>query len=123
MTKMKNQPRRAFSKLIGKIGWCSGATLGLPIGHYVFIRRVHGNLCDVNTISSIETINQRFEIGKIHMVKNGIIYPIPTKDTTLSRFSGIDRRVIRNIPISDIQCIGHQNIKGRHHHYIQKYMK
>lgn len=95
--KNKKKPKNSC---IGKVGWCAGEVLGLPIGHYVFIRRVRGNLCDVNTFSSIENKNGKFEIAKVRMIKEGIIYPIPKSDDTLKRFSGIDRRVINNIPIS-----------------------
>ncbi len=124
MAKKKNQARRPFSRLIGKIGWCSGPTLGLDTGHFVFIRRVKNNgKCDVNTLTSIKSRRGGYEIGKIRMIENGALYPIPKKDDSLPRFGGIDKRIIHDIPLSKIEQIGRHSIKRRHHHYIQKYMK
>lgn len=111
------------SKHIGKIGWCDSNVLGLSRGHYVYIRKVKNGKCDVNTFSSIEDRNGRIKIPKVNYIKEGKLYPIPKKDTTLPRFSGIDKRVIRNISIHDIKHKGSKTIKGRHKHYINKYMK
>lgn len=112
-----------ISRHIGKIGWCSKETLGLLKGHYVFIRRVKNGKCDVNTFTSLETNNGLYKLDKIDYVKNGNIYPIPKKDITLSKYSGVDSRVIKNIPLVQIQNIGLNKLKRRHHHYIQKYVK
>lgn len=119
MARKKNKQ----SKHIGKIGWCNGNTLGLARGHYVYIRKVKNGKCDVNTFSSIEDKNGRIEIPKVNYIKDGQLYPIPKKDVTLPRFSGIDKRVIRNISIHDIKYKGSKTIKNRHKHYIDKYMK
>lgn len=118
----KNKKKPKNSR-IGKVGWCTGEVLGLSVGHYVFIRRVRGNLCDVNTLSSIKTKEGRYQIGKIRLIENGKLYPLPKSDISVKRFSGIDRRVIRNIPLSAIKQIGNYKIKRRHHHFIQKYLK
>lgn len=115
--------KKRTNKNVGKVGWCDAKTLGLDKGHYVFIRRVQGNKCDVNTFSSIENANGTIEYGKVRKIKTGDLYPIPIKDDTLPRFSGIDNRVIKRIPLTKIKEIGKHRLKRRHHHYIQKYMK
>ena len=49
--------KKRINPLIGKIGWCDASSLGLSKGHYVFIRRVYGNKCSVNTFTSIKNPN------------------------------------------------------------------
>lgn len=115
--------RRKQNKYVGKIGWCDSNVLGLRSGHYVYIRKVKDGKCEVNTFSSIEDRNGRIEFPKVRYIQNGNLYPIPKNDTTLPRFSGIDKRVIKNISIQDIKHKGNNKIKGRHKHYIHKYMK
>lgn len=115
--------KKKRNKNVGKVGWCDGETLGLDVGHYVFIRRVNGKKCDVNTFSSIEKKDGSFQLKKMQMIRSGDLYPIPKKDDTLPRFGGIDSRVIKDVPLSKIQKIGRYSLKRRHHHYIQKYMK
>ena len=111
------------NKHVGKIGWCDSNVLGLSRGHYVYIRKVKKGKCDVNTFSSIEDRSGRIEISKVNYIKEGKLYPIPKKDISLPRFSGIDKRVIKDISIHDIKYKGSKTIKGRHKHYIDKYMK
>lgn len=115
--------KKKRNKNVGKVGWCDGETLGLAVGHYVFIRRVNGKTCDVNTFSSIEDKNGKIKIKKVRKIQNGELYAIPKKDDTLPRFSGIDKRVIKGIPLSKVKDIGKHRLKRRHHHYVQKYMK
>ena len=115
--------KRKVNSLIGKIGWCSGETLGLSKGHYVFIRRVYGDKCSVNTFTSIKQKNGKYKPSKMNMIESGSLYPIPKRDITLRRFSGIHKKTIKNVPLSDVEGIGNQRLKRRHHHYIQKYMK
>lgn len=117
MSKKKNHP------LVGKVGWCDKDTLGLNTGHYVFIRRVYGNKCSVNTFTSIKTRDGHYDTRKLKSVERGSVYPIPNKDTTLPRFGGVHNKVITNIPIDKIQDVGRYSLKRRHHHYIQKYVK
>ena len=119
---MSNKKRKR-SKHIGKIGWCDKQTLGLSKGHYVFIRRVNNGKCDVNTFTSLVRDNGNLKIDKINHVKFGNIYPIPLKDISLTKFSGVDRRVIRNIPLNKIEDIDRYKLNRRHHNYIQKYVK
>ncbi len=115
--------KKKRNKNVGKVGWCDGETLGLEVGHYVFIRRVKGKKCDVNTFSSIEDKNGKIKIKKVRKIQNGELYAIPKKDDTLPRFGGIDSRVIKNVPLSKVKDIGKHRLKRRHHHYVQKYMK
>lgn len=108
----------------GKVGWCDSNTLGLSSGHYVFIRKVKRNgLCDINTLTSIENRNGRYEIPKIDMIKKGVIYPIPKNDDSLRRFGGVDKRIIKNVPLEKINNLGNNYIKRKHHYYIKKYLK
>ena len=121
---MANYKRKPTDKLVGKIGWCDAETLGLDVGHYVFIRRIYGNKCSVNTFTSlINNKTNRYTINKFDQVKNGTIYPIPTKDTTLPRFGGVHNNVITQVPLNEVRDIGKYSLKRRHHHYIQKYVK
>ena len=115
--------KRKRNRHIGKIGWCDKDTLGLSKGHYVFIRRVNKNLCDVNTLTSLETHSGRLKLDKINQIKKGNVYPIPFKDINLTLFSGVDSRVIKNVPLSNIKELDNYKLKRRHHHYIQKYVK
>lgn len=115
--KRKNNP------LIGKVGWCDGKTLGLDTGHYVFIRRVYGDECSVNTFTSLKNSQGKFIVPKFKDVESGRIYPIPRQDTTLPRFSGIHKNTITHVPVSSIQDVGKHTLKRRHHGHIRKYMK
>ena len=83
----------------------------------------YGNKCSVNTFTSIKKSNGRYDISKIEKVEQGLVYPIPNKDITLPRFGGVHNNVITNVPINKIQDIGRYELKRRHHHYIQKYVK
>ena len=119
--KSLNQKKHKYE---GKIGWCDKKILGLSRSHYVFIRKVKENgKCDVNTLTSLETKNGHFEAGKFPMLRDGTIYPIPKKDDSLKRFGGVDKRVIKNIPLSKIDGIGRNYIAKKHHYYIKKYLK
>ena len=118
----KKAAKKKVNPLVGKVGWCDGATLGLSKGHYVFIRRVYGDKCSVNTFTSIKNVGGMYSIPKIKQVEDGKVYPIPNKDTTLPRFGGVHKNVITNVPVCKIQDIGKNSLKRRHHHYIQKYM-
>lgn len=115
--------RKKVNPLVGKVGWCDGKTLGLSTGHYVFIRRVYGNKCSVNTFTSIGVVSGGYKINKVQKIETGVIYPIPKKDLSLPRFSGVHKNVITNVPISQIRDVGLHTLKRRHHHYIQKYQK
>ncbi len=108
---------------VNKIGYCDNADLGInyPGGHYVFIRSIKNGMCSVNTITSIER-NNRYNFSKLDRCRNGKIYPIPINDATFTRYSGIDDRVINNIPLSSIKDINHKKIKRRHLFFIKKFM-
>lgn len=115
--------KKKKNKLVGKIGWCDKDVLGLEDGHYVFIRKTYGNKCSVNTFTSLKKRNGKYKLNKIQDIENGKIYPIPKKDLSLPRFSGIHKNTIKNVPVSKIRNIGTHQLKRRHHHYIRKYMK
>lgn len=109
--------------LVGKIGWCDAKVLGLKKGHYVFIRRVYGDKCSVNTFSSIKKKNGKYNFTKLDEVETGVLYSVPTTDLSLPRFSGVHNNVLRNIPLKSIEDIGKYSLRKRHHHYIQKHVK
>ena len=66
---------------VGKIAYCDNATLGItdvygvPIngGHYVYIRKVNGNKCDVNVITSLEDKHGYYYFEKLHKAKRGML--------------------------------------------------
>ncbi|MBO4962366.1 MAG: hypothetical protein J6C97_01170 [Clostridia bacterium] len=118
-----NSNKKKVHPLVGKVGYCDAKTLNLKKGHYVFIRRVYGDKCSVNTFTTLKTKKGRYKLDKFEFVENGSIYPVPIKDTTLPRFGGVDNRVIKNIPINNIYGIDRNKLNRRHHHYIQKYVK
>lgn len=114
--------KKKAHRFVGKVGWCNAATLGLDDGHYVFIRRVYGDKCSVNTFTSLKGKNG-YKTKKIKKIENGEIYPIPKKDLTLRRFSGVHNNTIKNVPLANVENIGKHSLRRRHHHYIQKYVK
>lgn len=109
-----------------KIGYVDNKYLGInkPKGHYVYIRKVNNDgTCDVNVVTSLEDRNARLDFKKIKQVKKGNTYPIPKYDTNFSRWSGINKKPISNVPIDKVQDIGKKKIKKRHYFFIGKYMK
>lgn len=120
----KTQPTSPnYKNLVGKMGWCDAQTLGLDDGHHVFIRSVNGDNCDVNTLTSIrDKKSNKFNIAKMKMVEDGIIYPIPLKDCSLRVFGGVHKNAIKNIPISKIQDINKNTLHKKHHYYIKNYL-
>lgn len=113
----------SYKNLVGKLGWCDAQTLGLPEGHYVFIRSVNGDKCDVNTLTSIRDKKTKlFAVRKMEKVEDGIIYPIPLKDCSLPLFGGVHKNAIKNIPISKIQDINKNTLHKKHHYYIKRYL-
>ncbi|MDR1698006.1 MAG: hypothetical protein LBR37_03810 [Erysipelotrichaceae bacterium] len=109
-------------KLKGKIAWVDGKKLGLKSGHYVYIRSINGNTCDVNTFTSLEYDKQKYMLGKINYVRDGSVYSIPKEDLTLPKFSGVRKGVI-TVNLKDLQSIGRHKIKRRHHFYVIKFLK
>lgn len=89
---------RQKKNYVGKIGYCDNATLGIkgadgkPIrgGHYVYIREMRGNKCDVNIITSLEDKHGNFDNFKLGKVKRGYLYPVPQNDTDLTRWSAVN---------------------------------
>lgn len=117
---------------VDKIGYCDNKSLGLtdkdgkPLkgGHYVYIREMNGNKCDVNVITSLEDKNEWYQMEKIHKVKRGMLYPIPKEDATFPRWSAVNLDGnINDVRVSDIKDIGKKQIKSRHKFYVGKYTK
>lgn len=125
MSKKKKQ-------LVGEIGYCDNKFLGIkgkdgkPLkgGHYVYIREIDGDRCNVNVVTSLEDKNEWYQIEKLHKVKRGMLYPIPKRDADFSRWSAINLDGnINGIKISDIHNIGYKKIKSRHKFFVGKFTK
>ena len=117
---------------IGKIGYCDNATLGIkgadgkPLrgGHYVYIREMNGNKCNVNVITSLENKNEFFQIEKLKKVKRGMLYPIPKDDANFRQWSAVNLDGnINNVPLDKIANIGSRSMKTRHKFIVGKYTK
>lgn len=115
----------AVANCVWEIRLCTNQVLGLPSpgSHYVFIRSFNNGFCDVNTFSSIEDQQGLIEVPKVFMMKSGRLYPIPVPDCTLPRFSAVDKRVVRGVPLSKISSVGKWKIDPKHIPYIVTYMK
>lgn len=116
---------RKKKSLVGKIGVCDNSALGIPRTgvHYVYIRSLNGNKCDVNVITSLERRWYRFDQDKLKQVRNGNTYPIPKNDSNLPLWSGVTHNPIKGVDVSKIRDIGKISIKQRHHFFIGKYCK
>lgn len=115
-------------KIKNKIGYCDNKDLKglekIPGGHYVYIREVHKDgTCDVNIVTSLEGKDKLVDLKKIKRVRNGNTYPLPKNDATFTRWSGINKDLIKNVDILKIEDIGKKKIKKRHHFFIGKFMK
>lgn len=113
-------------KIKNKIGYCKNSNLDglkhLAGGHYVYIRKVNKNgTCDVNTITSLEDKNGRFDIKKLSHIRKGNTYSIPIYDANFSRWSGVTKTPIKNVCVDKVKNIGCKKIKQRHYFYIGKY--
>ena len=115
-------------KIKNKIGYCDNRNLrGLEHitgGHYVYIRKDNKNgTCDVNVITSLEDKNKNLKIDKLKQVKRGNTYAVPFRDATFTRWSGINKKPIKNVKTSKIEDIGRKKIKRRHFFFIGKFLK
>lgn len=135
-------------RYVGKIGYCDNAALGIKDihgkpqkgGHYVYIREVYNDRCNVNVITSLETVRlNRFgspvldRFGnvvydyvqpKIDKVKRGYLYPIPKKDADFPLWSAINLDGnIRGVKIAAIKNIGSKSMKRRHKFFVGKFTK
>ncbi len=107
-------------QVVGKIGYCDNATLGIkdkdgkPIkgGHYVYIREMNGTTkCNVNVVTSLESyvyVYDRktkrkvrvldrtgkpvtsYDGDKLNKVKNGRLYPVPKVDAGFPLWSALN---------------------------------
>ncbi len=119
-------------KIKGKIGYCTNRDLGLTNnqgqalngGHYVYIRKVNGERCDVNVITSLEDRNGKFDYAKLHKVRKGFLYPIPKRDANFSQWSAINLdNNVKNVKVSRVKNIGVKSIKKRHKFFVGKFGK
>ena len=93
-------------------------------GHYVYIREINGNKCNVNVITSLEYANGNYNAKKLRKVRDGKIYAIPKSDANFSRWSAINLDGnIKNVNISKIKNIGSKKIKRRHKFFVGKFTK
>ncbi len=123
---------KAKKQYVGKIGFCQNNVLGftdkygnpLKGGHYVYIREIHGNKCNVNIVTSLEDKNEQLFCDKINKVKKGYLYPIPKHDANFSRWSAINLDGnIQNVSLTAIKNIGIVSMKKRHRFFVGKYTK
>lgn len=115
-----------YKKIKNQIGYIENKYLGIPRpgGHYVYIREVNKNgTCDVNVVTSLEDKNKVVNQKKIKQVKQGNTYALPLFDTTFTRWSGINKKPIKDVPINKIQDIGKKKVKRRHDFFIGKYLQ
>lgn len=133
---------------VGKIGYCENRVLGIrdidgkPLkgGHYVYIREVNNDRCNVNIITSLETVRRDkrgyivkdkrgepqtdFTPLKIEKVKRGYLYPIPKKDADFPLWSAVNLDGnIKGVKISDIKNIGSKSMKRRHKFFVGKFTR
>ena len=118
--------------LVGKIGYCSNAALGMrdkygkPMrgGHYVYIREVNDDRCNVNVITSLEDRSGLYDFSKLRKVKFGMLYPVPQGDANFTRWSAINLDGnINGIKVADIKNIGLKSMKRRHRFFVGKFTK
>lgn len=115
-----------LKKMKNKIGYIDNKYLGIPRpgGHYVYIREVNKNgTCDVNVVTSLEDKNKIINQNKLIQVKRGNTYALPLFDTNFVRWSGVNKKPIKNVDITKIQDIGKKKIKRRHDFFIGKYLQ
>ncbi len=122
--------REIKRRFLGKIGFCDNSVLGIKGengkfikgGHYVYIREVNGEKCDINVITSLENKNEFFQIEKLKKVKRGLLYPVPKDDANFTQWSAVNLDGnINNIPLSKISKIGYRSMKKRHRFFVGKY--
>lgn len=115
-----------FMKIKNKIGYCDNRFLGINKsgGHYVYIQNVNKNgTCDVNVMTSLEDSRANVNLHKIKHVRKGNTYSIPFYDANFKLWTGVNKKPIRNVKISEIKNIGRKKIKRRHLFFIGKFLK
>ncbi len=122
---MKKMP---YSKYKSKIGYCDNKDLptmrDLKGGHYVYIRKVYKNgTCDVNIVTSLEDKDKTINHRRIQNVRRGNTYPIPLYDSNFTRWSGINKKPVKNVKMSNIKDVGKKRIKKRHNFFIGKFLQ
>jgi hypothetical protein len=115
----------------GTVGFCLDTVLGISRnggdpaknGHYVYIRKVDGDKCDVNTITSLERGTNRFIHGKLVHVRKGHTYSIPYTDANFKEWSGVTRGTIKGVKTADIVNVGTKTIHEKHKSFIDRWFK
>ena len=119
-------------RYVGKIGYCDNAALGIKDihgkpqkgGHYVYIREVYDDRCNVNVITSLEDKRGFFYFSKLRKVKYGMLYPVPQDDANFTRWSAVNLDGnIKGVKIADIKNIGSKSMKRRHKFFVGKFTK
>lgn len=119
-------------KYVGKIGYCKNSVLGItgadgkPLigGHYVYIREMNGNKCNVNIITSLEDKRGYYDFDKLDKARKGYLYPLPKTDAGFYRWSAINLDGNKNnVHLKDVQDIGKIKIKHRHKWFVGKFTK
>lgn len=117
---------------VGKIAYCNNSDLGIldvyggPIqgGHYVYVRNVNGNKCDVNVITSLENKSAVIYPQRIDKVRKGYLYPIPKDDADFNQWSAINLDGnIKDVKLSALKSVGQKKIKRRHKWFVGKFTK
>ncbi len=72
----------------------------MPIGHYVFICLAKMENAILIIIVALKQVKEDIKEQKKQRIENGSSYYIPDTDVSVSRFSGIDKKVIKNIPVA-----------------------
>ena len=123
---------RRKKSYVGKVAFCDNATLGItdaygvPIkgGHYVYVRKVNGNKCDVNIITSLENKQGQVNPDRLKKVKRGFLYAIPKDDANFPQWSAINLDGnINNVKLSDLKSVGCKKMKRRHKWFVGKFTK
>lgn len=117
-----------MKRINGKIGFALNIDLGIKgsssKGHYVYIRRNHGDTVDVNVVTSLEDKDKNFVDNKIRKVRRGSLYQIPYQDANFSRWSAIDlNSKIFRLDKRKIMAIDSKKINDKHKIYIGKFGK
>ncbi len=126
---MANRRKKTY---VGKIAFCDNSDLGfvdaqgVPFkgGHYVYVRKVNGNKCDVNIITSLEDKNAVINSQRIDKVRKGYLYPIPKSDANFNQWSAVNLDGnIKSVNLSALKSVGQKKIKHRHKWFVGKFTK
>lgn len=120
-----------MKKLLGQIFYVENSKLPSfdkstkTKGHYVFVSSVNDKkkTCDVNIITSLEGGKYQFITKRLIKVRSGLLYPIPFKDATFTRYSAANLSLVHNVKQSDLQAAKSKKISKEHWSIINKFSK